>query len=117
MAEVHLLVILFSDWCKAFRSMEPWKFINELGDLKEQVRMVKEFLATLIDTGEDHFTQLKMVAVFQGAQFSEFFEAGLFCFGTDFNLFRRSKGVVMKKGLPLLHSVCKISNRKLLFSS
>lgn len=43
MEELHPHVVLSSDGCKTFRSMEPSNCKNELGVFQGQVRMSKEF--------------------------------------------------------------------------
>lgn len=68
MVDVHFLVLLSSDGCKAYKRMQPWKFNNQLRDAQGQVRICKDFLATLIDTGRDRSVQKKLILVFREAQ-------------------------------------------------
>lgn len=59
---------------KTLQSMDLWKCKNKLEDHQVQLRICKEFLATLIDTKKDQWVQPKMIWVFEGPQFTEFFE-------------------------------------------
>lgn len=72
--------------------------------------MCKEFPATSIGTLGNQCAQQKLILVFQGAELTDFFEAGFIYFHTDVDVLRNSKTVIMSHGLPLLHSVWKKSN-------
>lgn len=64
------------------------KFNEKLTYLQGQVRVRKEFLANLRNFLRDKCEQHRLILVFHGVQFAEFFDTRFNHFCTDFDLFK-----------------------------